>query len=129
MGSVMVFYVFFWYFLEIGMKWEEWSVLKLKIEVVIVKIIVELEWLEEVIKFIVFENVIGRVSWMDVINNRGVFEVALCLVRWKLINFKIVLMKIDVENFGICVCCKCLIVFVCFMYMLESIECVRCVDW
>lgn len=66
---------------------------------------------------------------MDVINNRGVFEVALCLVRWKLINFKIVLMKIDVENFGICVCCKCLIVFVCFMYMLESIECVRCVDW
>lgn len=116
-------------FNETGMKREERSALKSKIEAAIVKTTAEVERLEEATNPIAPENAIGRVSRMDAINNKGVSEAALRSAKRKLTNLKIALTKIDAEDFGICARCKRPIAPARLMYMPESTRCVRCADY
>ena len=49
------------------------------------------------------ENSIGRVSRMDAINNKSVVEAALRNAEKKLKGLKIILSKIQNDDFGICI--------------------------
>ena len=72
------------------------------------------------------ENAIGRVSRMDAINNKSVFEAALRKATDKLYKLNIVLSKIDEDDFGICRSCKNPIPIGRIVVMPLARTCVKC---
>jgi DnaK suppressor protein len=72
------------------------------------------------------ENAIGRISRMDAINNKSVFEAALRKAKDKLYKLNIVLSKIDEDDFGICLSCKNPIPIGRILVMPQSRTCVKC---
>lgn len=72
------------------------------------------------------ENSIGRVSRMEAINNKAVFESALREAEKKLHNLEEVEKNVDHPEFGICVKCHGPIPIGRLMLMPESRKCVRC---
>ncbi len=80
----------------------------------------------ELVKPIAPENVIGRVSRMDAINNKSVNQASLKNVEIKLNNIKIALSKINDADFGLCVRCKIPIPLGIILLMPQVITCVNC---
>ncbi len=82
---------------------------KIQIKKLILDQIAELEKdvlrLEEATKPISPDNAYGRVSRMDAINNKAIFDAALIDVRSQLQSCKNALMKIDSNEYGKCVKC------------------------
>lgn len=72
------------------------------------------------------ENSIGRVSRMEAINNKAVFEAALREAEKKLKNLEEVQKNVDKKDFGICVKCRGPIPIGRLMLMPESRKCVNC---
>jgi len=72
------------------------------------------------------ENVIGRVSRMDAINNKSVIEAALRQAMKKKNNLENALKLVDTIDFGICERCKHLIPSRRLLIMPESKLCVSC---
>jgi len=72
------------------------------------------------------ENAIGRISRMDAINNKSVVEAALRKAKDKLYKLKVVLSKIDDDDFGICISCKSPIPIGRILIMPQSQTCVKC---
>lgn len=81
---------------------------------------------KELNKPIAPENAIGRVSRMDAINNKSIYEAALKTAEIKLNNLEVALSKIDDSDFGICLKCKKPIPFARILLMPQAIHCVNC---
>ena len=71
-------------------------------------------------------DAIGRVSRMDAINNKSVNEASLRQAEAKLTKLKLVLSKIDHDDFGICLKCKQPIPVGRILIRPESLLCVNC---
>ncbi|WP_040254473.1 TraR/DksA family transcriptional regulator [Psychroserpens mesophilus] len=71
-------------------------------------------------------DAIGRVSRMDAINNKTINEASLRQAEHKLKTLKIVLSKIDGNDFGICLKCKQAIPLGRILIRPESLLCVNC---
>jgi DnaK suppressor protein len=80
----------------------------------------------ELSKPIAPENAIGRVSRMDAINNKSIYEAALKTAEIKLNNLEVALTKIDDSNFGICIKCNNAIPLGRILLMPQAIRCVHC---
>ncbi len=72
------------------------------------------------------ENAIGRISRMEAINNKAVFEAALREALDRLKKLKEAESKVDSPDFGRCISCKGDIPLGRLMIMPESTRCVRC---
>ena len=72
------------------------------------------------------ENAIGRISRMDAINNKSVTEAALRTAQQKLDKLEFALLKVDEEDFGICIQCKTPIPLGRLLVMPQSRTCVKC---
>jgi len=71
-------------------------------------------------------DAIGRVSRMDAINNKSINEASLRQAESKLNTLKIVLSKINDDDFGICLKCKQTIPLGRILIRPESLFCVNC---
>lgn len=71
-------------------------------------------------------DAIGRVSRMDAINNKTINEASLRQAEHRLKTLKIVLSKIDGNDFGICLKCKLAIPLGRILIRPESLLCVNC---
>ena len=81
---------------------------------------------KELTKPIAPNDAIGRVSRMDAINNKTINEASLRQAENKLKTLKIVLSKIDDNDFGICLKCKQAIPLGRILIRPESLLCVNC---
>lgn len=72
------------------------------------------------------ENSIGRVSRMDAINNKSIYEAALRTAKDKRNKLETVLTKIDDPDFGDCQRCKQPIPLMRLVLLPESSLCVNC---
>ncbi|MCY1723234.1 TraR/DksA family transcriptional regulator [Prolixibacteraceae bacterium Z1-6] len=72
------------------------------------------------------ENAIGRISRMDAINNKSVTEAALRKAKDKLEKLYFALSKLDDDDFGLCVKCRCPIPLGRILLMPQSRTCVKC---
>ncbi len=72
------------------------------------------------------ENAIGRISRMEAINNKAVFEAALHEAEEKFKKLQEAKERIHSSDFGKCVKCHAEIPFGRLMIMPESTHCVRC---
>ncbi len=81
---------------------------------------------KELTKPIAPNNAIGRVSRMDAINNRSINEASLRQAEIKLNSLKIVLSKINDNDFGVCLKCKQTIPLGRILIRPESLFCVNC---
>tara|TARA_B000000441_G_scaffold114219_1_gene85300 strand:+ start:1032 stop:1364 length:333 start_codon:yes stop_codon:yes gene_type:complete len=72
------------------------------------------------------DNAIGRVSRMDAINNKSVFDSALREAKKKLVQLKKIKSEINNENFGSCVKCKSNINMKRLMIRPNSRLCINC---
>lgn len=70
----------------------------------------------------------GRVSRMDAINNKSIFEAALRKNQEKLKNLEFMLQEIDSDDFGNCVKCGNAIAIERLLIRPESIRCQQCAD-
>ncbi|WP_323787341.1 TraR/DksA family transcriptional regulator [Psychroserpens sp.] len=71
-------------------------------------------------------DAIGRVSRMDAINNKTINEASLRQAESKLNTLKIVLSKINDDDFGVCLKCKQTIPIGRIFIRPESLFCVNC---
>lgn len=71
-------------------------------------------------------DAIGRVSRMDAINNKTINEASLRQAESKLNTLKIVLSKINDDDFGVCLKCKQTIPIGRILIRPESLFCVNC---
>ena len=81
---------------------------------------------KEITKPISPENAIGRVSRMDAINNKSVVEAALRKAEEKYSKLKLVIEKVDEEDFGYCIRCSREIPLGRILLMPQSRMCVGC---
>ena len=72
------------------------------------------------------DNAIGRVSRMDAINNKSVFDSVLREAKKKLVQLKKIKSEINNENFGSCVNCKSNINMKRLMIRPNSRLCINC---
>ncbi len=72
------------------------------------------------------ENAIGRISRMEAINNKAVFEAALREAEERLRKLKEAASRVEAPDFGLCISCKGEIPLGRLMIMPESTRCVRC---
>ena len=72
------------------------------------------------------ENSIGRISRMDAIKNKSVFDSALREAKKKLVQLKKIKSEINNENFGSCVKCKSNINMKRLMIRPNSRLCINC---
>ena len=72
------------------------------------------------------DDAIGRVSRMDAINNKSVFDSALREAKKKLVQLKKIKSEINNENFGSCVNCKSNINMKRLMIRPNSRLCINC---
>lgn len=80
----------------------------------------------ELTKPIAPNDAIGRVSRMDAINNKTINEASLRQAENKLKTLKIVLSKLNDNDFGICFKCKQAIPLGRILIRPESLLCVNC---
>ena len=80
----------------------------------------------ELCKPIAPENVIGRISRMDAINNKSVVEAVLRETENKMQQLQIMQKKINDTDFGTCIKCKQIIPFGRLMIRPHSKFCVQC---
>lgn len=85
-----------------GLKPDEISEIKAKIESEISKTQETVAKFRELTKPISPENAVGRVSRMDAINNKSINDNALKNAETKLNNLTIALSKIEEHDFGLC---------------------------
>lgn len=100
--------------------------IKSTIESEIFKTEQSIEEYKELTKPIAPSDAIGRVSRMDAINNKSINEASLRQVELKLNKLKLVLSKIDQDDFGICLKCKQPIPVGRILIRPESLLCVNC---
>ena len=100
--------------------------IKTRIETEIRKTELQIEEYKELTRPIEPENAIGRISRMDAINNKSVTEAALRKARTKLEKLRIVLQKVNDEDFGICLKCIEAIPVGRILIMPQSQTCVKC---
>ena len=81
---------------------------------------------KELSKPIAPENAIGRISRMDAINNKSIYEDALRKAEAKMKNLEYALSNINNPDFGICVKCKTEIPIQRIILMPQSRFCVNC---
>ncbi|MEP2024766.1 MAG: TraR/DksA family transcriptional regulator [Reichenbachiella sp.] len=72
------------------------------------------------------ENVIGRVSRMDAINNKSINEASLRKAEEKLSKLQVALSRVEDKDFGICVKCQKVIPVGRIMLVPQSNKCVNC---
>jgi DnaK suppressor protein len=72
------------------------------------------------------DTAIGRISRMDVINNKSVAESALRQAESKLKNLNYMLRKVGDDDFGKCLQCRQQIPIGRLLYMPQSLYCVNC---
>ncbi|SDR78294.1 transcriptional regulator, TraR/DksA family [Formosa sp. Hel1_31_208] len=92
----------------------------------ILKTETSIEHYKELSKPIAPNDAIGRVSRMDAINNKTINEASLRQAESKLNTLKIVLSKINDDDFGICLKCKQVIPLGRILIRPESLFCVNC---
>jgi len=107
---------------------EERKKLKIKIIELLAKYEKDIIDTEKMTQPISPENSLGRISRMDAINNKGVMEASLRNKISKRNKLKLALVKIEDENFGICVNCSKPINPARLMFMPESTKCIHCAD-
>ncbi|WP_431133267.1 TraR/DksA family transcriptional regulator [Psychroserpens mesophilus] len=81
---------------------------------------------KELTKPIAPNDAIGRVSRMDAINNKAINEASLYQAENKLNTLKIVLSKLNDDDFGMCLKCKQVIPLGRILIRPESLLCVNC---
>ncbi len=97
-----------------------------KIESEIIKTALQVEEYKELTRLIEPENAIGRISRMDAINNKSVTEAALRKAVEKLEKLRIALLKIDDDDFGLCIRCRKPIPLGRILIMPQARSCVAC---
>lgn len=100
--------------------------LKIKIQELIDKYIIDIEATKKMTQPVAPENAIGRISRIDAINNKSVMEASLRNKISKLSKLKIALINVEKEAFGNCSHCKKPIQSGRLMFMPESTKCVHC---
>lgn len=105
---------------------EERKILRKKIESQIAELSIEIKDLKELTKPVAPENAIGRISRMDVINNRSVNLAALQKAELRFRGLEEALKNIDLEEFGICIRCKNPIPIGRLLLRPQSKSCVNC---
>lgn len=108
------------------MGYNEKNIIRLKVEKEIRKTENQIAEYKELTLPVEPENAIGRISRMDAINNKSVVEAALRKAKDKLYKLKVVLTKIDEDDFGICISCKSPIPLGRILVMPQSQTCVKC---
>jgi DnaK suppressor protein len=86
----------------------------------------DIKTLKDLTKPISPENAIGRVSRMDAINNKSVNEAALRSSINKLALLQSAIVRVQEENFGICIRCGQEIPFKRILLIPQSNQCVHC---
>jgi DnaK suppressor protein len=86
----------------------------------------EISDLKELTKPIAPENAIGRLSRMDAINNKSIYDAALVKAQDKLQKLQIAERNVDKPDFGICVKCGKPIPIGRILLMPQSNRCVNC---
>ncbi|MDT8346788.1 MAG: TraR/DksA C4-type zinc finger protein [Flavobacteriaceae bacterium] len=102
--------------------------LKEKLEDSIIKTKKSIANYQEMTKPIAPDVAYGRVSRMDAINNKSIFEAALRKNQEKLKNLEFMLQEIDAKDFGKCVSCGNPIAIERLLIRPESIRCQKCAD-
>lgn len=74
------------------------------------------------------DNAIGRLTRMEAISSQGISEASLNSSKAKLAKLEKALEKINLPEFGICVCCSNSIPQGRIMLMPESTVCVNCAE-
>jgi len=97
-----------------------------KIQSEIQKTEIEISELKELTKPIAPENAIGRLSRMDAINNKSIYDAALVKAQDKLQKLLIANRNVDKSDFGICVKCGKPIPVGRILLMPQSNRCVNC---
>ncbi len=100
--------------------------LKKKIETEIQKTRIKVAEYRELTRPIEPENAIGRISRMDAINNKSVIEAALRKAVEKLDNLNLALIKVDDDDFGLCIHCHKQIPLGRILIMPHARSCVSC---
>lgn len=100
--------------------------LKIHVEKEILRLEKQIHQYTELTQPISPENAIGRVSRMDAINNKSVIENVLRKAKERLHQLKMVIDKINDDNFGICRKCQEEIPLQRLMIRPESSLCVKC---
>jgi len=108
------------------MKKEEKDQIRKKIREKIGEMTSKIEDYKELSRPVSPENAIGRISRMEAINNKAVFEAALREAEDRLKKLKEAESKVELPDFGRCVHCKEDIPLGRLMIMPESTRCVRC---
>lgn len=86
----------------------------------------EITELKELTKPIAPENAIGRLSRMDAINNKSIYDAALLKAKDKLQKLQIAEHNVDKQDFGVCVNCGKPIPLGRILLMPQSNRCVNC---
>lgn len=102
--------------------------LKIHVEKEILRLEKQVQQYTELTQPISPENAIGRVSRMDAINNKSVIENVLRKAKERLHQLKMVIDKINDDNFGICRKCQEEIPLQRLMIRPESSLCVKCAN-
>ena len=97
-----------------------------KIQSEIKKTEIEISELKELTKPIAPENAIGRLSRMDAINNKSIYDAALIKARDKLQKLLVADRNVDNPDFGICVKCGKPIPVGRILLLPQSNRCVNC---
>jgi len=100
--------------------------IKKKIEEKIAEMTLKIADYRELTKPVAPENAIGRISRMEAINNKAVFEAALREAEDKLRKLKEAESRLKSTEFGLCKRCRAAIPLGRMMIMPESTRCVRC---
>ena len=100
--------------------------IKEKLRSEIQKTLSEITELKEFTKPIAPENAIGRLSRMDAINNKSIYDAALLKAREKLHKLQVAEKNVENPDFGICVKCRKPIPLGRILLMPHSNRCVNC---
>ena len=104
----------------------EEAVIRERLELALVKTRAQIERYEEMAGPVAPDNAIGRVSRMDAINNKSVFDAALRKAKQKLKGLENHLNKLGTTDFQICPKCKKEIPLERILLAPESSFCVNC---
>ena len=105
---------------------EEQAKIRKKIQEEIKKLEGEIPRLEEQTQPIAPDNAIGRLSRMEAIGSKGIQEAALRSAKQRLSQLKLMLSRIDDEDFGLCRECDQPIPIGRLLVMPEKSLCVQC---
>lgn len=92
----------------------------------ILKTTTEIYELKQMTQPVAPDNAIGRLTRMDAINNKTVFDAALRMAEQRLKGLEHALSKVHSSDFGICIKCKSEIPIGRILLKPESLYCVKC---